>query len=330
MTRLTLTLAFLGWLATPAAHAFFDSYLVIAPDGVSLVFRENGDVYSAAAVTCKTYFGDDDLGCKIQIDHLIKETLLNVEIGGNHRQVLFEYNSYVRRPPFLDGNPHCYRAQLSGSVVGGTYSNFWGSPQRCLGGFPTEPPPKPDPPEENCPILLDLKQDGFHLSGPDPAVSFDINADGNPDQIAWTKAGEDDAFLCLDRNGNGVIDDGRELFGYSTPLLSGEPAQVGYRALADLDRSELGGNNDGRVDASDNGFSGLCAWVDTNRDGISQPGEIHALAEVGVVALDYDYRTTGIRDSFGNLFRYASSAMMRARSGAVRPWRTYDVIFSEP
>lgn len=329
MTRSIVTLAFLGYLAAPAAHAIFDSYLEIVDPGVSLEFKGDGDLYSAAAVTCKTYFGETDFGCVIQIDHYIQETLLNIRIGGRTLQIPVEYDNYVRRPQILDGNPHCYRATLRGSVIGGTYSNTWGSPQRCLGGFP-DPPPKPEVPEEDCPILLDLNQDGFHLSGPDPAVSFDIDADGIPDQIAWTKVGEDDAFLCLDRNGNGAIDDGRELFGYATPLLSGEPAQVGYRALAELDQPELGGNEDEKVDASDGAFSDLCAWVDTNRDGLSQPDEIQSLAQVGVESLDYGYKTVGIRDSFGNRFRYVSSAMMRIPSGAVRPWRTFDVIFAEP
>jgi hypothetical protein len=170
---------------------------------------------------------------------------------------------------------------------------------------------------------------GFHLSGPHPAVTFDIDADGTPDHIAWTKAGEDDAFLCWDRNHNGVIDDGRELFGYATPLLSGRQARVGYRALAELDRPEFGGNLDGKIDAQDAKFRELCAWIDKNRDGISQADEILTLEEAGVVALDYNYATTRLRDAYGNLFRYVSRAQMRTPSG-VRTWPTYDVLFAEP
>jgi hypothetical protein len=51
---------------------------------------------------------------------------------------------------------------------------------------------------------------------------------------------------------------------------------------------------------------------------------------VGVIALRYNYRTTGLRDAFGNLFRYVSSAEMRSSSGEVRSWPTFDVIFAEP
>jgi len=192
---------------------------------------------------------------------------------------------------------------------------------------PWEPPPPP--PKENCPILLDLRQDGFHLSGPNPAVRFDLDADGALDEIAWTEAGGDDAFLCWDRNGNGIIDDGRELFGYATPLLSGRPAKVGYRALAELDEPELAGNGDGKIDAQDSAFRQLCVWVDENRDGVSQPAEIHTPDAVGVVALDYRYKPVRVWDSFGNLFRYESSATMRSPSGSVRSWSTFDVIFAD-
>jgi hypothetical protein len=221
---------------------------------------------------------------------------------------------------------HCYSALIAVHANAYNLHETLGQSSECI----PSPPEKPEAPEENCPVLLDLDQDGFHLSGPSPAVRFDIDADGLPDSIAWTRSNDDDAFLCLDRNQNGVIDDGSELFGYATPLLSGQRARVGYRAMADLDRAELGGNEDGRVDSDDPAFRSLCAWIDVNRDGISQLAEIHTLEQVGVVSLDYQYQATHLRDSFGNLFRYVSSARMRSPSGAVRSWPTFDVIFAAP
>ena len=223
---------------------------------------------------------------------------------------------------------HCYTAVMAVHVNSYNYHANFQSNVDCI--EPPEPLPEPDPPDENCPVLLDLRQDGFHLSGPDPAVSFDIDADGAQDQIAWTKAGEDEAFLCLDRNHNGVIDDGSELFGFATPLLSGQRARIGYRALAELDLPALGGNNDGTIDAADARFTDLCAWVDGNRDGLSQSHEIRTLPQVGVVSLEYQYRTIHLTDSSGNLFRYVSSVRMRSPSGANRAWPTFDVIFAEP
>jgi hypothetical protein len=223
---------------------------------------------------------------------------------------------------------HCYETGLAAHVDAYNLHKNWSVGPICA--EPYEPPPHPEVPKENCPVLLDLEQNGFHLSGPDPAVHFDIDADGTQDEIAWTEVDGDDAFLCWDRNRNGVIDDGRELFGYATLLMTGGPAEVGYRALAELDQPAYGGNGDGKVDADDPAFRELCAWIDGNRDGVSQSVEIHALREVGVIALRYRYRTTRLRDAFGNLFRYVSSAEMLSSSGAVRSWPTFDVIFAEP
>lgn len=232
----------------------------------------------------------------------------------------------VTRPGVLG---HCYEADIAGHANAFNLHEAW-----AVGPFCPQPPersPKPtvEIPDENCPVLLDLQLDGFHLSGPVPGVRFDIDADGIPDEIAWTRAGEDDAFLCWDRNGNGVIDNGRELFGFSSPLISGEPARIGFRALAEIDQAELGGNQDGKVDANDARFHDLCAWVDRNRDGLSEPSEIHSLDEVGVVALSYTFSPTHVRDSFGNLFRYVSSVEMRSLTGPPRIWPTFDVIFAE-
>jgi len=182
-------------------------------------------------------------------------------------------------------------------------------------------------PFECSPVILDLARDGFLLSGADPAVPFDIDTDGSPDLISWTRAGGDEAFLCLDRNRNGSIDDGGELFGNATRLRSGRPARVGYRALAELDDLQAGGNEDGELDARDAAFSQLCAWNDANRDGISQPDEIHSLLEVGVVSLSYDYKPIRLFDSYGNSFRYISRAGMRGPAGEVISWPTFDVNF---
>ncbi len=105
---------------------------------------------------------------------------------------------------------------------------------------------------------------------------------------------------------------------------------MGYRALAELDSQEIGGNRDGVVDAADAGFASLCVLVDRNRDGVSQPQEMSGLDRVGVAALEYRYKVTRLRDSYGNLFRYVSTVRMRTPSGALRPWPSFDVIFAEP
>jgi len=176
-----------------------------------------------------------------------------------------------------------------------------------------------------CPILVDLENDGIHLTGIDDPVWFDIDADGDADLISWTDRSE--GMLALDRNGNGTIDDGGELFGNATRLANGTRAANGYAALAEFDSWQLGGNSDGAIDSADAIFSSLRMWTDLNHYGISQPDELQTLPKAGIERLDLDYKESRRTDHYGNQFRFLGRAWKENRRGVVHPVLTWDVFF---
>jgi hypothetical protein len=135
-------------------------------------------------------------------------------------------------------------------------------------------------------------------------VVFNILDDGVPLPISWTLGRSNNAFLALDRNGNGVIDSGAELFGDSTPQPS-TPKRNGFIALAEYDKPANGGNGDGRIDRSDAIFSQLKLWQDTNHNGASEPDELSPVSG-SLSAIELAYKEAKRIDQYGNQFRYRS------------------------
>jgi len=171
----------------------------------------------------------------------------------------------------------------------------------------------------NCdPIVIDLDNDGFNLGAPGVGVYFDVDANGVRDHVQWVRRGGDEGFLAIDRSGNGLVDDGAELFGVGTPLvLEGRLAPNGFVGLAQYDARELGGNDDGLITAADAIWPQLRIWVDFNADGVSTYDEMHTLKSYGISSLETIPKLRKYVDAAGNVIPYWAWAIERTRPGRV-------------
>ncbi|UII59792.1 calcium-binding protein [Xanthomonas translucens pv. translucens] len=139
------------------------------------------------------------------------------------------------------------------------------------------------------PLTLDLDGDGIETVSANNGVLFDHDGDGVKSGSGWVAA--DDGLLVMDRNGNGTIDCGGELFGADTILADGRKAGSGFEALRDLDE-----NGDGIFSKTDAHFNDVRIWRDLNQDGISQAGELFRLSELGIASITLKPTTTADLD----------------------------------
>jgi hypothetical protein len=223
---------------------------------------------------------------------------------------------FTRQEATWTGDTRCAPSPPAGGGGGG------GSPGPGDGGGFAED--LPCFPNVDCsPIVINFEDGDYRLTGANAPVRFRMNPRGDPILMGWTAAGADEAFLWLDRNHNGTVTSGAELFGNFTRLSNGRMAKNGFEALRELDA-----NNDGVIDERDPIWQRLLLWRDLNHNGISEPWEIAPVAGSGVVAIDLNDHQTGKHDVWGNAFRYESLVSMQKRSGrGVRTRPLYDIFF---
>lgn len=176
-----------------------------------------------------------------------------------------------------------------------------------------------DPSNCRCvisPIIIDLTGVGIELTDVQHGVRFDLLPGGRRDQVSWTRPHTTSAWLALDRNGNGKIDDGSELFGSVTDQPQSD-SRNGFAALAVFDD-----NHDGKITPQDGIFDQLVLWQDKNHNGRTDAGELIGLKAAGIAALDLGYRLSRHTDAYGNRFRYRARVEM---TGHQEPRWAWDV-----
>lgn len=169
-----------------------------------------------------------------------------------------------------------------------------------------------------CATPLVLSFDGgpvdFSAGEAAPVFAFDDASAGCATD--WPSA----PWLALDRDGDGHIAGGRELFGSGTRLTGGRTAAHGFEALAELD-----GNGDGTISAADPRFSELVLWSDHDGDRAGTPGEQVSIQGVGLVAIHLDFHRRGECDERGNCGRERAAFEFRGQDGGLRIGEVVDV-----
>ncbi|WP_370386138.1 hypothetical protein ABW387_17165 [Snodgrassella alvi] len=149
------------------------------------------------------------------------------------------------------------------------------------------------------PIIIDMNGDGVKTIAQGKHTYFDHDGNGFAENTGWVDS--NDALLVLDRNQNGLIDDGKELFGSNTLLSSGKKAQNGFEALAEFDE-----NRDGVIDAADSVWSRLQLWQDKNQNGLVDEGELLSLSNTQITAIGLNYLKGDKKDENGHEHRETS------------------------
>ena len=169
--------------------------------------------------------------------------------------------------------------------------------------------PDPNGPaaDQTSPIILDLDGDGIETRSSHSGVFFDHDGNLFAESTGWV--GTDDGLLVFDKNTNGVIENGNELFGNNTQLSDGSLAENGYIALQELDD-----NQDGLINNMDAAWQQLNVWQDKNGNAQADAGELLSLEEAGIISIGTQYNHSTYIDAQGNAHKQVSNITMSDES----------------
>ena len=191
------------------------------------------------------------------------------------------------------------------SLLRGWFSNGLKGIQDLFNSATAAPPVRVDP------LIFDLDGDGIKTTSLDQSRAyFDLDSNGFAERTAWVDAS--DGLLVLDRNNDGQITSGQELFGDQTLLANGRRADSGFEALREFDS-----NRDGRIDAKDEVYSKLKIWRDLNGDGISQAEELKGLSDYNIASISLSSTSSNASDAMNNIQRRVGSFIKTDGSGGV-------------
>ena len=170
-------------------------------------------------------------------------------------------------------------------------------------------------PDCNTPLVLNFDDAPVQFT-PASAASFDLSTDGTCMSTDWPTA----PWLALDRDGDGFIRSGAELFGNATAMAAGGHAAHGFEALSELDS-----NRDGKITAADDRFSELVLWNDLDEDRVGAYAELRPLSETSLVAIDLGYERRAHCDGQGNCGYERASFEYRDAKGQLAVGEVVDV-----
>ncbi|MFE8046225.1 calcium-binding protein [Brenneria goodwinii] len=286
-------------------------------DGNDILFGGEGEDYLNGGAGADTYFADEQ--DTIEDDAIGEGQVIfnNKLLTGGTRQEDDPENTY-----YAGGNEYVLDGStltVNGSLTIRNYDKDKNSLNIVLSDDePDEAPDTGKAENATSPIVIDLDGDGIETLKTGAAY-FDFNSDALSELTGWVSP--DDGLLALDRNGDGRISNGGELFGNHSILSNGETADNGFLALAEYDD-----NGDKAIDAQDAAYATLQIWRDLNGNGISDKGELQSLADAGVAAISIDYNNSSRVDAHGHQHRQTASVTLSdgTTSSAADVWFKVD------